>query len=95
MNKYIAIFTKSDKAIENSLMVLHVEHLAKMYEESNLLLCGPFKNSNKVIQIILANSKEEAETLLKRDPFYKESIFKDYTLNELIEANEENNYLLK
>ena len=93
--KFIALFEKSGKPISDDLMVRHVDHLKNLKKGDKLFLCGPFKDNNEVIQILLADDYNEAEQLVLRDPFTFEGIFIKYTLHELIEANEANNYLYK
>jgi uncharacterized protein YciI len=94
VTKFIALFEKSGKSIPEELMIRHVEHLKNLKKNNSLLLCGPFKNSNGVIQILLADNYNEAKKLALLDPFTAEGIFSTYTIHELIEANDENNYLL-
>jgi uncharacterized protein YciI len=91
--KFIALFEKSGKPIPDALMARHVDHLKDLKKRDKLFLCGPFKDSGGVIQILSAGNYGEAEQLVLRDPFTSEGVFSTYTLHELIEANEENNYL--
>jgi uncharacterized protein YciI len=93
--KFIALFEKSGKPISDDLMVRHIDHLRNLKKRDKLFLCGPFKDSNRVVQILLSGNYGEAEQLVLQDPFTSEGIFSTYTLHELIEANEENNYLFK
>ncbi len=53
-----------------------------------------YKTSKSAIQIIEANSYSEAEVIVKSDPFIKSEYYKIYTLDELVEANSSNNWLL-
>ncbi|GHV72777.1 hypothetical protein AGMMS49940_00790 [Spirochaetia bacterium] len=94
MTKFIALFEKSGKSIPEELMIRHIDHLKNLKKNNNLLLCGPFKNSKGVIQLLQADNYDEAKKLALLDPFTAEGIFSTYTIHELIEANEENNYLL-
>jgi len=93
MTKFIALFEKNEKPIPKEVMASHIDHLKILKKNNKLFLCGPFKNNNGVIQILLADNYSEAEQLVLRDPFTSEGVFAKYTLHELIEANEENNYL--
>jgi uncharacterized protein YciI len=95
MIKYIALFEKNTrKSVPNELMLKHIDHLKRLKREKHLFLCGPCVGTNKVIQIIIAGSKEEAEKYVRRDPFAAEGIFVSYSLFELNEANDNNNWLL-
>lgn len=46
------------------------------------------------IQILICDSIDEAINLVKNDPFIKERYYATYEVNELIEANENNNWLI-
>jgi uncharacterized protein YciI len=91
--KFIALFEKSGKPISDDLMARHIDHLRNLKKKDKLFFCGPFKNSNRVIQILFTGNYSEAEQIVLQDPFTSEGVFSKYTLHELIEANEENNYL--
>ncbi len=60
---------------------------------NKLYLCGPFENDDGALQIIVAETKEEVEELVNKDPFIRERYYKSYSIYELIEANEYNNWL--
>ena len=95
MNKYIA--TLSNKSCDRpaaELAVRHVDHLKKIYSEGKLFLCGQMKETGGALQIILADTKQAAEETVKADPFISEGFFTQYSISELFEANEANNYLL-
>jgi uncharacterized protein YciI len=95
MIKFVALFVKNaDILCSRELYIRHVEHLRKLKKKGRLLLCGPFKDNNEVIQILKADSYKEAEQYIHLDPFVSEGIFLRYVLHELNEATEENNYLL-
>jgi uncharacterized protein YciI len=95
MTKFIVLCEKNiDKPCGRELFVRHVEHLKNLKKKDILFLCGPFKDNNGVIQILKAESYKEAEQYVLSDPFTSEGVFLKYTLHELNEATEENNYLL-
>lgn len=75
-------------------MARHVEHLRRLQSEGKLFLAGPFKDTSEIMQILVAESREAARRMVLADPFTNEGIFAEYSLRELVEANEENNYLL-
>lgn len=96
MNKYIVIL--KDKArgdLNDELLIKHVHHLKKLKAEGVLFLCGPFKDNDGALQIILANTIVEAEKIIQQDPFIVSKYYNQYSISELIEANEENNYLME
>jgi uncharacterized protein YciI len=96
VTKFIVIFDgKSDKPLSKELQASHVEHIKKMDNNNVLFLCGPFKNRDGIVQILLADTYEQAEQYVLQDPFTSEGYFSKYTIYELIESNRANNYLQK
>ena len=96
MNKYVVILKdKISNEIEPGLNKRHVEHLKKCAIDGHLFLCGPLLGHGGAMQIIFANSKEEAEEYIKQDPFVSEGFYRTYEIYHLLEANLENNFLLK
>jgi uncharacterized protein YciI len=96
VKKFIALIEKKNSnPAPRDLMLKHIDHLKALRKTGILFLCGLFHNENKVIQILNAADMAEADALVRRDPFTVSGFFADYTIHELIEANEENNYLLK
>ena len=71
----------------------HVEHLKLLEAQQELVLCGPMLDYAGGMVILRANSKEEADSLAKRDPFIAEG-YKTYVLYSLEVADRSNNYLL-
>lgn len=96
MKKYVAILKdKISNTIDPELNIRHVDHLKQTALNGNLFLCGPLLGHGGAMQIIIANTKEEAEMMLQKDPFLAEGFYTNYELYELLEANLENNFLLK
>lgn len=96
MKKYIVILEEKAKGcLNDDLLELHVQHLKALKNKGNLFLCGPFKDNDGALQIILANTFEETEKLIQSDPFIANKYYRKYTIHELIEANDDNNYLME
>lgn len=94
MKKYIAILNEKKKGTLNSdLLNQHVNHLRELTNLGKLFLCGPFKDNDGALQIIIAGSKDNAVRIIEQDPFIKECYYQSYDIYELIEANEANNWL--
>lgn len=95
MKKYIIILSDKKKGTLNELLLNeHVMHLRDLKNKGFLFLCGPFSDNDGAMQILLASSKEKAIELINCDPFIKDGYYQNYTIQELIEANEENNFLM-
>jgi uncharacterized protein YciI len=95
MSKFVAIFEISDKSRPRDALIRHIDHLRALRKKNILFMCGPFKDTNKAMQILEADNYEEADRYAKQDPLTIEGYFTGYVLYEWIEGNEENNYLLK
>ena len=92
--KYISYVILINRQKDYSIDVIkkHVEHLKKLDENGQLLLCGPFKDYDGGMVIIKAKSFEEAKTIAESDPFIAKG-FSTYELRTLELSNKENNHL--
>jgi len=94
MTKYIMILKDKRKGtLTPDLLNQHIDHLREQTLKGNIALCGPFKDDDGALQIIEVESREVAESILKQDPFIREGYYRNYEILELIEANENNNWL--
>ncbi len=71
----------------------HVEHLKRLDENGQLVLCGPFINYNGGMIIIKAKSVEDGKMIAESDPFIADG-FSTFELRTLELADKENQYLL-
>ncbi|AEF84153.1 conserved hypothetical protein [Treponema primitia ZAS-2] len=95
MSKFVAIFDISDKPQPRDALIRHIDHLKALRKKNILFMCGPLKDTHKAIQVLEADSYDEADGYVKMDPHTTAGYFTGYVLYEWIEGNEENNYLLK
>ena len=96
MSKYVVILKdKVSDTIEDGLNRRHVAHLKQAAIDGQLFLCGPLIGHGGAMQIIEANTKEEAIEIIEKDPFISEGFYTNYDIYLLLEANLENNFLLK
>ncbi len=94
MKKFIVILQdKQNGTLTSELLKEHVNHLRYLTALNKLYLCGPFQNDDGALQIIIADKQEEAKELVEKDPFIRDGYYKKYSIYELIEANEDNNWL--
>lgn len=94
MIKFVAILKDKKKGTLNqALLEEHIEHLRKQTLAGNITLCGPFKDDDGAFQLVVAQTYEAASDIVEQDPFIKEKYYQSYQIYELIEANEENNWL--
>ena len=93
--KFVALLSDKEKGtLKESLLIQHVEHLKQLKKQGKLFICGPFKDNDGALQILLTKDKEEAESIVLSDPFIKNKYYRNFVIYELIEANEENDYLM-
>ena len=92
-SKYISyvILINRQKDYSFELINMHVEHLKRLDESNQLVLCGPFTDFDGGIVIIRAESIEEAKIIAKSDPFIAEG-FSTYELRTLELADKDNHY---
>ena len=99
MTKYVVMYENERKdALSPDLLKGHVDHLRNLHNQGILLLCGPLKENDLYVGTGLllfeANSKEEVEGHVLRDPFISQKWYADYRIYEWVEANDSNNYLM-
>lgn len=96
MSKYVALLSgKKSNTLTDGLLSAHVAHLRAQQSAGHLILCGPFKDNDGALQILEAESREQAEAILNADPFIAQRYYERNTLSELIEANEANGWLMR
>jgi uncharacterized protein YciI len=94
MGKYIAILRDRCPArLTREMYERHIAYLRESSRSGSLVLAGPLKEQDRVLQVLQADSREAAEGILFQDPFVSEGYFRAYDLYELIESNEGNNWL--
>jgi uncharacterized protein YciI len=64
-----------DKAKIAEIRPVHRQYLAGLKDTGQLAASGPFTDDSGALIIYEANSAEEAETILRGDPFCKNGIF--------------------
>lgn len=57
-------------------------------------MCGTFRDSSQAIQILICDHFGEATAIMESDPSIQDGDYAAYGLKELLEANEDNNWLM-
>ena len=70
----------------------HAEHLKKLDNNGQLVLCGPFQDYDGGIVILISESIEDAKIIAESDPFITDG-FSTYELRTLELSSKENNHL--
>jgi uncharacterized protein YciI len=79
--KFAAIIEYAqDPAKVQSLRPVHRQYLASLRERGQLAAAGPFTDDSGALIVYEAASREEAEGLLRGDPFYHNGVFLTYQL---------------
>lgn len=95
MDKFVVILKEKRKGeLDANLLTRHIDHLRHLSREGKLMIAGPFKNNKQGMLILNCEDIDEAINLVESDPFIKEKYYNTYEINELIVANEENNWLM-
>jgi uncharacterized protein YciI len=69
-----------DKAKIAAVRPVHRQYLASLKEKGQLAASGPFTDDWGALIVYEANSREEAEALLRGDPFHDSGIFVSWTI---------------
>jgi uncharacterized protein YciI len=69
-----------DKAKVAELRPVHRQYLASLKQAGKLAASGPFTDDSGALIIYEAPSREEAELLLRGDPFHQGGIFLTYQM---------------
>jgi uncharacterized protein YciI len=96
MAKYVIILKKGkEKTVLNEKTPVknHVEHIRELDQNGILFLSGLFKGNKGAMLILETKTYKEAEKHLLEDPFIIRNY--NYEIYELMEANKDNDYLLK
>lgn len=94
MGKYVVVLSNVDKSVFNDDLVdRHIAYLRKLSKDGIIELCGPLKDVNKAMWIVNANTLDEVKNFVLEDPFVKDNFYLNYDIDELIEANEDNDFL--
>ena len=79
--KFAAIIEYAqDKAKIQQVRPVHRQYLATLKERGQLAASGPFTDDSGALIIYEAGSAEEAEQLLRGDPFHQNGIFLKWQL---------------
>jgi uncharacterized protein YciI len=79
--KFAAVIEYSqDKAKIAATRPVHRQYLASLRDKGQLVLAGPFTDDSGSLIIYEADSREEAEKLLRADPFNQNGIFVRYEM---------------
>ena len=89
--RYIILINRQ-KVYTTNVINKHVEHLKKLDNNDQLVICGPFLDYDGGMVIIKAKLIDEAKLIAESDPFITEG-FSTYELRTLELSNEENNHL--
>jgi uncharacterized protein YciI len=69
-----------DKAKVDEIRPTHRQYLRTLIEKGQLAATGPFTDGSGALIIYEAATKEEAEALLKADPFHQAGVFVKYVI---------------
>jgi uncharacterized protein len=95
MAKFVFIIKDKEPAVlTKDLYYRHIAHLKQNARAQRLYLVGPLKEQDKLLQVVQADSAEEAQAIVDNDPYVKEGLYRSYECYELLESNEANNWLM-
>lgn len=69
-----------DKAKVDSIRPTHRQYLISLKEKGQLAIAGPLTDGSGAIIVYETNTAEEAEALIKGDPFFHNGVFLKWQL---------------
>jgi len=68
---------------------VHREYILGLKEKNKVVLAGPFTDDSGGLLVYEAETQEEAEKLIRDDPFFKEGVFVSWVLRgwKVVQAN--------
>ena len=95
MKQFLVIFgDKRPGGPAREPLLRHVEHLRALDRAGVLVTCGPLGDGQRAIQIFRAGSIEEVRPIVAADPFVADGYYRCHEIQEYIEGNEANDWLL-
>jgi uncharacterized protein YciI len=93
MKSFLILYQgKTQETANDSLIKAHSDYLKKLSQENLLPICGPLIDYQNAIMVIRAKSESEAKQLIDNDPLIQNHYYQQYSINEMTEANEENQW---
>ena len=69
-----------DKSLIDAHRPPHREYLRGLVEQGILVIAGPFTDNTGGFIVYDVDSEEKVEEVIKGDPFYKNGVFKTWTI---------------
>ena len=82
MSHFILTYGYNDTPLRAERRADHLEHLAKLEAEGNLVLAGPLADLSGGIIVLTAPDAEAAQALVEQDPYTRHGVTKDRELKE-------------
>lgn len=94
MGAFLVLLEGKDRQrLTDHLLNEHINFLKQLKKEGRLVICGPFVETEQALLVIKADSLLVVEQLIKQDPFIRDRYYQQFSIQEFVEANEENNWL--
>ncbi|MCL1074220.1 YciI family protein [Shewanella dokdonensis] len=91
----VLLSDKKANGLTPELLLAHVHHLQQLAAAGQLRFCGPYADNQGAMLLLLCTDRQQAEQLLQADPFIHVGYYKQYQLQEVLEANAANHWLLQ
>lgn len=95
MKSFLVLYSKKQPNLLNEILLNdHINYLKELDSQGTLMLCGPFTNNEQAMLYIKTSSLDEVHQLILKDPFIREKYYTEFSINEFLPANSENNWLM-
>lgn len=91
----VLLSDKKANGLTPELLLAHVHHLQQLSATGQLRFCGPYADNQGAMLLLQCTDRQQAEQLLLADPFVRTGYYKQYQLQEVLEANPANHWLLQ
>jgi uncharacterized protein len=85
---------KENHLLNQDLLIEHIDYMKNLHDQGKLVTCGSLLDNQGAVMVIKAASRDQAEELIRNDPFIKQDYYQKYVLKEYVEANDDNNWLI-
>lgn len=80
--KFAAVIKfKTDDPKVAEIRPAHRQYLGNLFEQGKLVLSGPFSEGGGALIVYEAATKDDAEAILKADPFTRAGLFTSWEIN--------------
>ncbi len=95
MKSFLVLYNKKQiNLLNDTLLNDHINYLKELDSQGALMLCGPLTSNEQAMFYIKSVSHDDVRQLILKDPFIREKYYTEFSIDEFLPANSENNWLM-